>query len=973
MANCAVGTHPTVPSVLQSESASLLEQLMTQAGVPPDAKERLARFCVCSPFAARVCLQQPELLPQLLSAQSVNCLNRLTETHTGELHSAIGAASTETAVMQVLRRTRDRQLAAIVWFDRILGIPLPQTLSALSQLAETCIAAAADYAHEITESRFGEPRDDQGRRQKLLVLAMGKLGGAELNFSSDIDLILAYPRAGQTAGKRQIDNSEFFRKLAQTLVRLLAKITEHGFVYRVDLRLRPFGESGPLVLNFDALEQYYLTQGREWERYAMIKVKPIYGDPEDCAELMTLLKPFVYRRYLDYSAIESLRDLKQRITAEVNRKGMQQNIKLGPGGIREIEFIAQAFQLVRGGRETSLQSRSLYKALREAGNLSLLPATEVSELLEAYEFLRYAENCLQMVNDQQTHSLPDEGQSDGPVISNDQTPEQLRLAYAMGFANWPDFMTELRIHQDNVMRSFAVLFKTDAEPEQENPYAHLFAGHCVESNAEFLQKMGFERSSDIAENLRSLSEGSFYRNLSAKAESRVDALLPQVLASVLQQGGSYRAFDGLLKLLRSVAGRSAYLQVLIEQPAALHKLTRLFASSSWLADFVSQHPIVIDELLNAGHRDSVPDYTVLSEEIGVLKERLQNEELDVQMDALRQFRQAAVLRVAVAELEGNLDLMKVSDNLSWIAELILNVVCELVWTQLTHKHGIPMCRRDEQEFAPGFAVVAYGKLGGLELAYASDLDLVFLHESEGEDQQTNGERSVENPVFFARLAQKVVHFINTLTPAGVLYDIDTRLRPNGQSGMLVSGFSAFAKYQAQEAWVWEHQALVRARVVVGNERIRSQFDTLRKDILCRAREILPLRQEVVQMRERMRESLGSGQADSFDLKQDAGGIADIEFMVQYVVLLMAAQHPELAIETDNYRILERVEKSGNQALNNCLDADSARDLRTAYLALRRCSHSQALLDKGNRIELTPELDQHVSRVKEIWQQTLCAT
>jgi len=933
-------------------------------------EEQFERWCVCSPFLFEHAQRRPEIIadalswplaqPRLPNAMPVAVVEAMVNRH---LDHDLG----EDALMQALRRFRHVEMIRLVIGELSGRVPVSQTLQLTTELADACISGATRFAHALQSRRYGEPLDTSGKPQQLVVLAMGKLGGGELNFSSDVDLICAYRAAGQThdqaggelaarsaenlngensgesiegqvTAKRSIDNEEFFRRVIQTMAKIVGKITEDGFVFRVDLRLRPFGDSGPLVMNFDGLEQYYLTQGREWERYAMIKSRAVCGLPEDRAELESLLKPFVYRRYLDYGAYESLRELKKRIAAQVRQKGMEQNIKLGPGGIREIEFIGQAFQLVRGGRELLLQQRPIMDVLNALETLALMDIDDIDLLRAAYYFLRRTENSLQMMRDQQVHTLP--------VDESDQE----RVAYALEFTDWESFERELTGHRDAVQRIFQQLFQSDddAVDTDVDPMTALWLS--VGENPDLAQALldhGFENNEQAAQVLSEFVDSVFFRNLTTQALRRVELLMPKILQAVQAYSGSWRAMQGLLLLVRSVAGRSVYLQVLIETPDALRLITRLFSRSSFVAEFICQHPIVIDELLDYRHIESPPDRKQMHSDMQFVLQRVRHEDLDVQMDAIRQFKQANMMRVAAAELEDQLDLMRVSDHLSWIAELTLEAVLELVWAEMVERYGEPQCEIDQVTRTPGFAIVGYGKLGGVELGYSSDLDLVFLHESEGSAQVTNGKRSIENQVFFARLAQKIVHFISTLTPAGTLYEVDTRLRPNGRSGMLVSALAGFENYHQHDAWTWEHQALVRARVVVGNARIRRLFATIRAEVLCRQRDTQLLRQEVAQMRARMRSELG-GTTGTFDLKQDLGGIADIEFMVQYMVLWNASVYQELTLDTDNYRILERIEKLG------FVPPETASDLRDAYLDFRRIVHRFALLERSATIPLNQD-------------------
>jgi glutamate-ammonia-ligase adenylyltransferase len=927
-----------------------------------------------SPYLQQTCRRYPEDLAALLNSSALVSAPVPAATRIDKLMDAIRARAealeegdADTRQVVALRQIRHREMVRILWRD-LTGIAgIDDTLADLTALADACIRTAADWAHTQMQSRFGEPRNDEGRAQRLIVLGMGKLGGGELNVSSDIDLIYVYPDGGKTDGKRRVENSEFFRRVAQRLTQLLGSISEDGFVYRVDTRLRPFGESGPLVTSFDGLENYYLTQARDWERYAMIKARPITGDVKDCAALMDLAQPFIYRRYLDYNAIDSLRDLKRKIALAVQQRGMADNIKLGAGGIREIEFTGQAFQLVRGGREQRLRCRPIKQVLGTLAELGLMSEVDVEQLKLAYDFLRRVENALQMMRDQQVHSLPAD------------EDDRLRLLTMLDYADWTAFKTVLDVHQQVVKRCFAALFSdTDASGQsaaaQESEDTDLASARVwsvlssldmnADAHRDALREFGIEPSDALLESLSSLTRGGFYQRLTAQSQERIDRILPKLLDAALAQASPVDTLLRTCGLVRAVAGRSGYLQVLVEQPAALARLVRLYARSSWVAEFVTRHPIVIDELLGHSATLPLPDAEMLRQAALAEAKRLLNVDLEQQMDAMRQFQQARELRIAVAELDEELPLMRVSDQLTWLAEAMIEAVMLLVTRPLEKRYGAPTCRVDGELLHPGVGIVAYGKLGGLELGYGSDLDLVFVHESAGEQQQTDAAKPIDNALYYARLAQKMVSFMTTLTPAGVLYDIDLRLRPNGQSGVLVTGLDAFDHYQHSDAWTWEHQALVRARMVVGSAAVRRRFAEIRRNVLRQPREHADLQLSVADMRQRMRDNLGSQSADTIDLKQDAGGVADIEFMVQYLVLAHAAGHPSLVEYTDNVRVLEAAEHCG------VLSADDRAALTSHYVTLRAMIHRQALQKQDARVAPVPALEALRKAVIGLWQQLL---
>ena len=925
----------------------------------------LLPICALSPYVARTLSQYPDILPSLarddhlgkLPERSTTSVDIVTleselDAHWQEALQSLDASDSkriEALQLHVLRYFRHRHMVRILWCDLTGESTLEQTLYELSLLAQCCVSAADQWSFDALTPRFGTPIDEAGHPQRLIIIGMGKLGGFELNVSSDIDLIFIYPAAGATncnqSGHKSIDNGEFFRRVAQRVGKLLNSVTSDGFVYRVDTRLRPFGESGPLVMSLDGLENYYLTQARDWERYAMIKGRALCGNSDDIKALEALIVPFVYKRYLDYNVFESLRELKRKIALSLLQKSMVDNIKLGAGGIREIEFIGQAIQLVRGGRESRLRIRPIMRVLRLAAELDLLSKHVVDGLLSAYKYLRRVENAVQMMRDEQVHSLPD------------NPDDQLRLICILGEPDWITFRQTLAAHQALVSASFADLFKSQDESDvldSSTRHAELEKARDIwvalgtptiddEAAQALLQSAGFEVNESLLANIRTLTRSSFYQRLAAESQQRVERLVPLILVLVKDTEMPGQTLERMLALVKAVAGRSGYLQVLCDQPEALEHLIKLFSQSSWLAGFVVRQPIVIDELLTRSALH--PDENAVFAEMNDCVARWQDNTLDMQMDLLRHFRQAREMRIACAQLDGSLTLMQVSDQLSWLAESIIAGVIALVIKPLQERFGLPTYQADGEIHFSQVGVIAYGKLGGLELGFSSDLDLVLLHDSQGSAQLTDGQKSIDNTVFYARLTQKFVHFMGTNTPAGKLYEIDLRLRPNGTSGVLVSGIDAYANYQQSEAWTWEHQALMRARMVFGDNTLRNRFARLREQVLTTQRPAAELRVEVAVMRERMRLALGNSHKGHMHLKQDAGGIADIEFIVQYLVLAHSHQHPVLLAYTDNVRVLDAVEQL------QVLPAEQCQALRTAYLALRDRLHRQALDEAGPVVSL----------------------
>lgn len=938
---------------LKNEAADVLEGLASADRLPsmrsPERSHWLAVLAV-SPFVSSAISRDHDLLADLCDSGDLEKSYASGEMDR-RLAEQVAGVDDEQALARLLRRFRRREMVRIAWRDLAGRAQTAETLRDLSDLADCCVEQALRWHEARLLDRHGTPRDAEGVRQGLVVLGMGKLGGHELNYSSDIDLIFTFESEGETDGDRALSNSQFFIRLGQRLIRSLNDVTEDGFVFRVDMRLRPYGDEGPLAMSFDGMELYYATQGREWERYALIKARVIAGDQAAGQRLMDMLRPFVFRRYLDYGAFAQLRDMKQMIEREMARKGMRDNIKLGPGGIREIEFIGQLFQLIRGGREPELQARGILPVLHSLVTLGELPEPVVDDLVAGYDFLRRSENRLQMMHDQQTQTLP--------VDDDDRT----RLALAMGFdQGWDAYMTALDAHRQRIHQHFGDVMRVpdggDDESAQD-PLEALWNDRMDRDEAEqALAAAGFRDPAQALEILatwraeRSNQEGG-------AARTRLDALMPALLRSVGSSSAPEAALPRVLALVSRVVRRSVYIALLVEQPQALQQLVRLCAASPWIAELLAHHPILLDELIDPHTLYEPPDRRVLTEQLAQVIEKCDGDP-EREMDELRRFRQLAVLRVAAADVADALPVMKVSDHLSWIAEVILERVLSLAWAQLRQRHGQPVAIRDGETFQPGFAVVAYGKLGGLELGYGSDLDLVFLHDSEGDEAYTDGEKSIDNSLFFARLAQKVIHLLNTRTQAGILYEVDTRLRPDGASGLLVSSMRAFEEYQRNHAWTWEVQALARARFVAGESRIADRFGAIRREMLCRVREPEALRSEVAQMRDKMRAEDKAPPPGLFHLKKGCGGITDIEFIVQYLLLAHAADHPDLVTFTDNIRQLEALSSAG------VLEPERARALIDAYRALRDGGHEQVL--RGEKA-LVPDhrFADHREQVQAVWQ------
>jgi len=901
-----------------------------------------------SDFVAQSCLRQPELLADLAASGALE-RTYAEDDMAARLAVVLEEATDETSLGVALRRFRRAQMVRIIWRDIARWASLDETLEDLSALADACVDQALDRLYDWTCNSAGVPRNADGQAQRMVVLGMGKLGARELNLSSDIDLIFAYPEQGETDGRRALSNELFFTRLGQKLIKSLNSHTAEGFVFRVDMRLRPFGEAGPLAANFDFLENYYQSQAREWERYAMIKARVVGGDTKAGAELMAMLRPFVYRRYVDFGAIRSLREMKRMISADLYRKGMDENIKLGPGGIREIEFMGQAFQLIRGGRDPDLQVRPIQLVLNRLADKELLPRKDVDELIAAYRFLRDTENRLQAWRDEQTQLLPadDAGRA--------------RLAHALEFPDWEAFDSALQLHRDRVQRHFEQLFADpEAEREQASPLAQVWLQEADDVASEALVAVGYLEPESVLERLDRFREGRAVRGLGARGRERMDQLMPPLLAAAGRSSAPFGVLGHLLAILEAISRRTAYLDLLVENPQVLAQLVRLTDASPWFAVQLARQPVLLDELVDPRELYAPLDRDSLRNELTRLLASVAEGDMEQELERLRQFANTNRLRVAAADVTGLIPVMVVSDYLTDIAQVALEQTVRLAWRDLVAKHGAPTGFEGQDT---GFAIIGYGKLGGIELGYGSDLDMVFLHGNREHNAMTDGKRPLHNDVFYARLGQRVVHILTTRTPSGQVYEVDMRLRPNGNAGALVSSLESFDHYQHHDAWTWEHQALVRARFIAGDPVLAARFEAIRRHVLARPRDTAALRSEVVEMREKMRQSLDKSDAELFDIKQGRGGITDIEFMVQFCVLRWASEYADLLAWTDNIRLLETLARHG------LLEGPAADQLANMYRVLRASYHRNSLREQPGMIP-TGELAEERRIVREIWAEMM---
>ena len=914
-----------LPKRLQPIVELWFERLADRDAVlPDDLITPVSRLVACSEFAGKVLLREFSwFLENVTSFSSV--------TDDNEIEDFVRAIATSDAdlakVKSELRRYRNRYLLRVIWREVQQQADLSETLQQLSLLADRLLDAATRYAEKQLRPRFGRARNAAGDVVPLLILGMGKLGGRELNFSSDIDIIFCYSEDGETDGDRTLSAQEYFARLSRQVIALIDEVTAEGFVFRVDTRLRPFGESGPPVVSFAALESYLLQHGRDWERYAYVKARIVGAQPSvDIARELNanLIRPFVYRRYLDYGVFESVREMQSMIAAEVRRRELVSNIKLGPGGIREAEFIVQALQLVRGGSEPALQCRELQTVLPLLVSERGIAPADAVEIRGAYRYLRRLENFIQAIRDEQTHDLPD-----GDI-------DRDRLCLAMNYNSWDELVRDLDEHRNAISAQFeAIAFRgQSAENATSGTFSRLWESRA--GAAEWTRELAGANAETLAQKIVAFASSSAVQQIDSVSDTRLQRFLPKLVELAAESEHPVSALSRTLAVTERILRRSAYLALLNENQHALSRLVDLCARSQYIADQIARHPVLLDELLDPR---IYSEGVTKNELAGELQQRLAGGEpadSEARMRVIAQFQRATMFRIAVADFNDKLPIMKVSDGLTWLAEVVLDEVLSVAWNDLIERHGVPRYVVDDVSHEAGFGIVGYGKLGGLELSYGSDLDIVFLHDSKGEKQVTDGEKPLDNTMFFSRLVRRLVHFLTTQTGSGELYEIDTRLRPDGRSGLLVSSTEAFERYQEENAWTWEHQALLRARAVAGSDKIASEFERIRRETLADRVRRDKLRDDVIAMRRRMRKELDRSDKTVFDLKHGGGGIGDIEFLVQYLVLKEANSHPDVIFYSDNIRQLDALVATG------LLDSEAGGRLQDVYRAYRLHLHHLAI-------------------------------
>ncbi|TDK31492.1 bifunctional [glutamate--ammonia ligase]-adenylyl-L-tyrosine phosphorylase/[glutamate--ammonia-ligase] adenylyltransferase [Luteimonas terrae] len=884
----------TLPPDLDAHLDRLLKRLPDDVQ-NADAHARIRPVALASDFALDVLQRQPAVLAQLLADDAADGIAPpvLTADNRGEWPA-------------LLRRYRTACSARLVWRD-VLGVDdVDATLAGATALAESCLTLALDALEAEFAQRYGRVRDVDGNAVRLVVFGLGKLGGGELNFSSDIDLIYGFAAAGESDGARALAAEDYFTRLGQQLAKLLDETTADGFSHRVDLRLRPFGSAGRIALSFAAMEQYFQHEGRDWERYAWQKARPVAGDIAAGERFLVQLRPFVYRRYLDYGALDGLRQMKAMIAAEVARKELSDDIKRGDGGIREVEFLTQALQLIRGGREPALRDRRLLPALDALHAHGQLDADTRTLLQHAYRFLRRLENRLQMLRDAQTHVLPAD-----PL-------DRLRIARGLGHDSWDALVAALRVQRAAVAAEFDALFAVRSQQRSDavdDDLAGYWRALPDGGEGAVLAVAGFAESTEVDAALRDFARSPSVRDLSDAARARLDRLMPVLLQASAPADRPTQAIRRLLALLHNILRRASYLALLDERPAALARLVDVVTRSAFLAERLAAHPLLLDELLDMRIEGPLPQRGDMA---NACARALQQPDLEAALLDLNETRQQLSFRIALATLDGRQSGQDATRQLAWLADAVVDTVLALAMRDLESQHGaLPDAR---------FAVIGYGSLGGEELGFGSDLDLVFLYDAPA-DAQSTGARPLDAQRWAARLGQKIVALLGTVTGGGRLYDVDVRLRPDGGKGLLVSSLASYAEYQRERAWTWEHQALVRARFVAGDDGMAAAFEDVRRDTLSVPRDPDRLHEDVLSMRRRMRAELDRSGGDRFDLKQGEGGLVDLEFLLQYLVLREAATRPSLLAPRATPLLLEAVAAEGLLAL------EASVELRAAHAAL----------------------------------------
>jgi len=901
------------------------------------ARDELKFVWCASDFISGWCIRNPDQLDRLIEQGTLDqpCVPAALQQ---QLIASGADCHDEAALDKALRLFRQREMVCLAWRDLAGFSTVEETMAGVSVIAEASIALALDKHSQWLMERFGTPRDENGESAHMVVLGLGKLGGHELNYSSDIDLMFSYDNPGRTDGKRRIDNQEFFIKLGRKLIGSLDRVDADGFVFRTDMRLRPNGESGPIALSFAAMEHYYQTHGRDWERYALIKARVVAGNRDSGAALLAMLRPFIYRKYLDFSAFDALREMKTLIERQLQSSGNIGDIKLGRGGIREIEFLVQNHQLIRGGREVNLQTTRLYEAMSAMVRLGLLSEEEQATLTAAYRFLRNVEHRLQMVADRQTQKLPEQAQERG------------RIAMAMCYEHWDGFKQALAQHQEKVHQLFEDLLQSpddaDNNPELMQLTALWLGQLDAQSVEQTLAGVGFQHIGELPSLLHEFRGGKLYQAYASIDKDRLDRLMPLALQAAGKMLDAERGIRAFVAVIEAIGRRSVYLSLLIENPIALNQLLVLCAASQWISRHIGRYPVILDELLQPMDRYEVPGHAAMRADLDHRLSQVEDDD-EGRMNALREFYHAQVLRIASADIRKLIKSDQVQNGLTRLAEVILEVTLQEAIDRVQQKQGP----------APGqVAIIAYGKFAGRELGYHSDLDIVVCFEA------AEGASATAAEYFFSRVGQRLVHLLTTRTHAGILYELDMRLRPSGRSGTLVTSLNAFQAYQLKSAWTWEHQALVRARIAVGPQQMTDMFEQIRRNILAAQRDVEKLKSEITEMRDRMTRANCQSDETHYDIKLGEGGIVDIEFLLQFLVLAHCADSPQLAEPRNTFDLIETLRQAG------LLQDTVAEQLAATYQQYLSRSLELKLMDRPVVIAQT-EMHPQRQQITALWQST----
>ncbi len=910
---------------------SLKESASNKGISLPVEEDKLRHVLMFSNFVYKVLMKDPEILVDLVQSKD------LTKSYEKEEYknklSKLDLEEDEKVLTKEIRNIRKREMVRIAWRDLTEESDTISTIKELSFFAEACIDKSVELFYKIYSKKYGTPIGAKTNQpQQLVVIGLGKLGGEELNFSSDIDIMFSYPEAGSTYSK--VSNEEFFSLIARKIIRFLSEPTEDGFVFRVDTRLRPFGKSGAIVMGFDAMEDYYQSYGREWERYALIKARIVGGDRKRGEELLSRLRPFVYRRYLDYTVFDSLREMKQRIMNEAARLSILDNIKIGPGGIREIEFFVQVFQLIRGGIEPELQVQSLLKAIEILKRKSYVPEKVCDRLKEAYIFLRKLENRIQEYNDLQSHSIPYD-----PI-------QRLRIALSMGYESWDEFFNQLLDHTRYVHDQFEQLLAPKPSLKIRSDPLYSIFDKDEDEVKEMLLSMGFSDAQSIARIILDLKESSSFKVMHPKAVDILKRLMAAILKRLSKEENAKEVLLRLTSLIKNILLRTSYLSLMLENPAVVDHLIRLAKESSWIISFVSKFPVLLDELIDPRNLYTPPTREDLEKDKEYRLSLADPDDPESQMIQLSLLRNTNTLRVAASDITGVISVKDVSSYLTNIAEVVLEAAMAFAWKNCQKKSSIKHIAEGK-----GFCIIGYGKLGGRELSYSSDLDLIFLHCGKSPDEMS----------FYTKVAQQIIYLLTTHTIMGKAYEVDTRLRPDGSSGVLAVSVESFREYQIKRAWTWEHQALLRARPVCGDKNISEEFEEIRYEVLTKQRDPKKLFKEVWDMRQKLISQLSRKVAGLFHLKNDPGGLIDIEFIIQFLTLLHASSYPELIKWRAHLHFLNELERLG------LINKDDASLLKTAYIEMRYTMHRLSLQEEKPLVKEV-RFKEMREKVLNIWER-----